>query len=86
MCVNTHCNASVLCYLDNRSAVGVKAHSHPTVNTDTDAFVWSRRSSVSGSVASELTNPECSGQTGALPPEIEAAVAAEVPTTRVVGL
>ena len=31
-------------------------------------------SSVSGSVASELTNPECSGRTGAIPPEIGAAL------------
>ena len=34
--------------------------------------------SVSGSVASELTNPECSGRNGAIPTDIEAAVESEV--------
>ena len=35
-------------------------------------------SSVSGSVASQFTNPECSGRNGAIPTEIRAAVLSRV--------
>ena len=53
-----------------------KAHSHPTVNADRNPFrpVPEVVSSVSGSVTSELTNPESSGRNGAIPTQLEAAV------------
>ena len=61
-------------------ARSLKAHSHPTVKPDTGAFVPEVVSSVSLSVARELSNPERSGRNGAIQPETEAAVESQKST------